>query len=74
MLTRKDVHKKVEQEAKSDSSMHENYINVLVAKMIVNEIFNEHEAQMKAKDEEIERLKAGLNDIHYKWAELKDKA
>ena len=30
---------------------------------IIDEIFDEHEAQMKAKDEEIERLKAELK--HY---------
>ena len=27
---------------------------------VINEIFNDHEAQLKAKDEEIERLKAEL--------------
>lgn len=28
--------------------------------IVVNKIFDEHEAQLKAKDEEIERLKAGI--------------
>ena len=60
MLTREDTHRKIEQEAKSDSSMHENYIHVLVAKMIVNEIFNEHEVQMKAKDERIRDLEEAM--------------
>ena len=46
-MLREYTHRKIEQEAKSDSSMHENYIHVLVAKMIVNEIFNDHEAQLK---------------------------
>ena len=32
--------------------------------MIIDKIYVEHEAQMKAKDEEIERLKAELK--HYK--------
>ena len=63
-MLKEDTHRKIEQEAKSDSSMHENYIHVLVAKMIVNEIFNEHEAQLKAKDVEIERLKGQLSTVH----------
>lgn len=30
---------------------------------VINEIFNDHEAQLKAKDEEIERLKIELDNM-----------
>lgn len=42
-MTLFEAHHIIDKEARSDSSMHENYIHVLVAKMIVNSIFNEKE-------------------------------
>ena len=40
---------------------HTEVLSLNQSDIILNQIYDEHEAQMKAKDEEIERLKAELN-------------
>lgn len=61
-MTREEAHNKINKEARSNESMYENYIHSLVAKMIINQIFYEHEALLKAKDEELENMCNGYND------------
>ena len=46
-MTREEIHKKIDKEAKSDSSMHENYLHILIVKMIVNEMFNDFDKELK---------------------------
>ena len=48
---------------------HTEVVSLNQVDIVLNQIYNEHEAQMKAKDEEIERLKAvidtSIEEIEY---------
>ena len=74
-MTREEFKQKVSKKSKSDESMYPNYIHLLSLYPFIEQLFDEHEAQLKlasdvystdkmhmyqelkAKDEEIERLK-----------------
>ena len=57
MLTREEAHTSISRHR--DGKFDANDVGKLI-----HQIYNEHEAQIKAKDEEIEKLKAELK--HYK--------
>ena len=57
-MTREEAKQTILIKSKSYESAHQNYIHLLSLHKIIDDIFDEHEAQLKAKDEEIERLRA----------------
>ena len=59
-MTREEAKQTILIKSKSYESAHQNYIHLLSLHKIIDDIFDEHEAQLKAKDEEIERLKEAL--------------
>ena len=73
-MTLEEIHKKIDKKAKSDSSMYENYIHILIVKMIVNEMFNYFEEELKkayieggndawkARNESIEKAIVSVED------------
>ena len=57
-MTREEAKQTIFTKSRSYESAHQNYIHLLSLHKIIDDIFDEHEAQIKAKDEEIEMLRA----------------
>ena len=71
MLTREEFKQKVYKKSKSDESMYPNYIHLLSLYPFIEQLFDEYDLEMKAKDEEIDRLKCRayhaegyISDLH----------
>ena len=60
-MTREEAKQTIFTKSRSYESAHQNYIHLLSLHKIIDDIFDEHEAQIKAKDEEIEKLKSALS-------------
>ena len=56
-MSREEAKQTILTKSKSYESAHQNYIHLLSLHKIIDDIFDEHEAQLKVKDEEIEKLK-----------------
>ena len=76
-MTREEAKQTILIKSKSYESAHQNYIHLLSLHKIIDDIFDEHEAQLKAKNEKIKDLGCRLyhaegyiSDLHNN---LKDK-
>ena len=62
-MTREEARKHIKNNLITLHDIDENVIECNDAMGIIDQIFNDHEAQLKAKDEEIERLKIELDNM-----------
>ena len=62
-MTREEAKQTIFTKSRSYESAHQNYIHLLSLHKIIDDIFDEHEVQLKAKDEEIEKLRTVLTQI-----------
>lgn len=60
-MTREDAKQAILKASKDDESSPKNCIHLLTLHCYLDKIFDEHEIQLKAKDEEIEFLKSQIN-------------
>ena len=61
MLTRKEAKRAIYKASKDDTSSPKDCIHLLCLHKLLEQIYDDHEAKMKAKDEEIERLKKAID-------------
>ena len=59
-MTREESKKMIYDASKQDTGSPKDCIHLLSLHRFIEQIFDEHEAQLKAKDEEIERLEKAL--------------
>ena len=77
-MTREEAKQTILIKSKSYESAHQNYIHLLSLHKIIDDIFDDHEALLKAKDEEMDKLKCRayhaegyISDLHNEYPKNK---
>ena len=63
-MTREETKQLILKASREDTSSPKDCIHLLSLHRFINQIYDDHEAQLKAKDEEIERMKEQTNSVH----------